>query len=180
MTKRLSNDTPEALEADCSLEPTTQEEKLIEPNQAIEEAVATTHSEETETKNEPEKEENLKEILDFAVRDVVKTDTLTDDMVCSMIADLRLEIWVASTCNVFFYQASVSFLKLEISLKILPLGLERQCEKQGRSVVKKLTRGSTNKVWRQTENQKPFTPNKQYTERQINKIILGHFFGILV
>ena len=52
-------------------------------------------------------EETLSEILDYAIREAVGKETLTDAMICPMIADLKLDVWVTSYCNVYFYRAQV-------------------------------------------------------------------------
>ena len=49
----------------------------------------------------------MSEILDFAIRDVVEKAALTDEMICPMIADLKLDVWVTSYCNVYFYRSEV-------------------------------------------------------------------------
>ena len=56
---------------------------------------------------EEPKEQSLSEILDFAIRDVVEKAALTDEMICPMIADLKLDVWVTSYCNVYFYRSEV-------------------------------------------------------------------------
>ena len=55
----------------------------------------------------PQPEESLSEILDYAIREAVEKETLTDAMICPMIADLKLDVWVTSYCNVYFYRAQV-------------------------------------------------------------------------
>ena len=57
------------------------------------------------------KEQSLSEILDFAIRDVVEKAALTDEMICPMIADLKLDVWVTSYCNVYFYRSEVLLAK---------------------------------------------------------------------
>ena len=91
------------------------------------------------------KEQSLSEILDFAIRDVVEKASLTDEMICPMIADLKLDVWVTSYCNVYFYRSEV------LIPKFLPflifLGLGRKCQKQSRSVAQELQRRATNHLW---------------------------------
>jgi len=53
---------------------------------------------------------NIKDILNFAMRrmSVTKRDVLTDQMVCQMIKDMFLEVWLTSYFNVNFYSAKVT------------------------------------------------------------------------
>ena len=56
------------------------------------------------------KSANIKDILNFAMRrmSVTKREVLTDQMVCPMIKDMFLEVWLTSYFNVNFYFAKVT------------------------------------------------------------------------
>ena len=52
-------------------------------------------------------EKPITDVLDFAMREIVKQDSLTDELICPMLSDLELTIWVCSYFNNKFFLAEV-------------------------------------------------------------------------
>ena len=52
-------------------------------------------------------EKPITDVLDFAMREIVKQDSLTDELICPMLSDLELTIWVCSYFNNKFFLAEL-------------------------------------------------------------------------